>query len=684
MNKRGSIRSWRTRSSTHDRQEPSSSQQLSTENKPLQPVAFERPLSRTKGGIVLVSILVVVGIVIAAAAVLGLLLALLYSSLYKKVPQGKALVVSTTKAVLVSFTGRLVIPIIHKAEIMDTSVKTIEIDRRAAEGLICRDNIRADIKVNFFVRVNKAEEDVIKVAQSIGVERASSQATLEELFVAKFSEALKTVGKGLDFEDLYTERRRFRDEIIEVIGTDLNGYVLEDAAIDYLEQTPLSHLDGDNILDAQGIRKITELTAVQHVATNIASREEEKQIKAKDVETREAVLELLRQQADAEARQAREVSTVQAREQAETIKVQNEERLRAERARLATDEEVAVTEQNLDREVAVAEKNKERVVAVEQERVEKARKLEVVAADVEVTAAAKALETEKAGIAQIQRERVSVEKTVAEEEEAIATLRVVEEANRQRDAVVIEAEAEAQGEFVKDIKKAEAAEQAAAHVAAEQVTVAKANLEASDLDARAQIRLAEAQQAQTAADGLAHVQVREADAIAIEKLGFAEARVKEADAAAIAKTGDAEASAVEALLRGEAAGLTDKAAAMRELEGVGQEFEEFVRKLEVSKVIDLARVEAEVGIANAQAEVISKGLESATIDIVGGSDMFIDRLVSSVANGKTVDSFVTTSGESREKIVQELGSLLENFNSEDLRDMSAAAALKALADKMSD
>jgi len=36
---------------------------------------------------------------------------------------------------------------------MDISVKTIEIARTGREGLICRDNIRADIKVTFFVRV---------------------------------------------------------------------------------------------------------------------------------------------------------------------------------------------------------------------------------------------------------------------------------------------------------------------------------------------------------------------------------------------------------------------------------------------------------------------------------------------------------------------------------------------------
>ena len=125
----------------------------------------------------------------------------------------------------VTFTGKIVLPVVHRAEMMDISVKTIEIDRSGHEGLICKDNIRADIRITFFVRVNKTVEDVIKVAQAIGTDRASHEATLQELFNAKFSEALKTVGKQLDFVDLYTQRDEFRDQIIRVIGTDLNGYM---------------------------------------------------------------------------------------------------------------------------------------------------------------------------------------------------------------------------------------------------------------------------------------------------------------------------------------------------------------------------------------------------------------------------------------------------------------------------
>lgn len=315
-------------------------------------------------------------IIYISAGVVGLLLFcifVMFARFYRKVEQGYAMIVNTLRSEPdVVFTGRMVYPIIHKAEMMDIALKTIEIERTGNEGLICQDNIRADIKVKFFVRVNKTSEDVLKVAQGIGCERASSQETLEELFSAKFSEALKTVGKAMDFVELYQARDKFRDEIIRQIGDDLSGYVLEDAAIDFLEQTPLSKLDPSNILDAQGIKKITELTASENVRTNELRRNEEMQITKKNVETKETLLELERQQADAEARQAREISSVRAREKAEADKVTAEEHTKAELARLQSEQLIAVQAENVQREKEVAENNRKRAVAIEEEKVTRA------------------------------------------------------------------------------------------------------------------------------------------------------------------------------------------------------------------------------------------------------------------------------------------------------------------------
>ncbi|MDX5418308.1 MAG: flotillin family protein, partial [Hymenobacteraceae bacterium] len=223
--------------------------------------------------------------------------------MYQKAIQGEAMVRTGLGDTKVSFSGIFVVPVIHKLEVMDITLKTIVISRTGSEGLICKDNLRADIKVNFFLRVNKTPEDVIQVAQSIGCKRASDHTALESLFDAKFSEALKTVGKHFDFVELYNSRDDFKRQIIQTIGTDLNGYILDDCAIDYLEQTPITNLNENNILDAEGIKKIIDLTAKQKVQANLIEREKEKTIKKQNVEAQETILELEKQLAENEEKQ---------------------------------------------------------------------------------------------------------------------------------------------------------------------------------------------------------------------------------------------------------------------------------------------------------------------------------------------------------------------------------------------
>ncbi|MCM2420088.1 SPFH domain-containing protein [Streptomyces sp. RKAG293] len=581
-----------------------------------------------------------IGVLIAVLLLIALGVVFTVSRLFRKVEQGQALIISRTKHVDVTFTGAVVLPILHNAEQMDISVKTIEIKRTGREGLICQDNIRADIHLTFFVRVNKTTEDVIKVAQAIGTARASHQETLQALFAAKFSEALKTVGKQLDFVDLYTQRDHFRDQIIQVIGTDLNGYHLEDAAIDFLEQTPMTQLDAANILDAQGIRKITELTAIEHVRTNEFQRTEQKEITRQNVEARETILELERRQAEAEIKQRREVETLRAKEESSTMRVQEEERLGSQGAFIRTEELLGIQRENQGREIAVAQKNRERVIAVENERIEKDRLLEVIARERETELSRiskdKEVEAERREVADVIRERIAVDRTVAEQEESIKALRLVQEAERERQALIVRAEGQAQEKLVKDIKAAEAAEQSATHRAREALTMAESRKQASELDAQAKIRLAEGTRAEAAAAGLAEVEVRERSAEAIEKVGLAEAAVSR-------EKNTVEAEGIGRRLKEEAAGLTDKAAAMAALDDASRGHEEYRLRLAAEKDIRLASLDMQRQVAEAQATVLATGLESANISIVGGESVFFDRVVGAMSLGKSVDAFVDSS-----------------------------------------
>ncbi|HUG89727.1 MAG TPA: SPFH domain-containing protein [Planctomycetaceae bacterium] len=569
------------------------------------------------------------------AIIVGVVLVLLviassFSKFYRKVGPEEAMVVTGVGGLKVGTgTGIWVIPVFQRFEQMDLSVKRIEIARRGEAGLICKDNIRADIEVAFFVRVNNTKEDILQVAQSLGCRRASDPQALNELFNAKFSEALKTVGKHFDFTELYNQREQFKEQILKVIGTDLNGYKLDDCAIDYLEQTPIEKLNPMNILDAEGIKKITELTSREKVQENHFTREREKTIKKQDVEAAETIFELEKQRVEAEQKQLREIAAITSREQAEAAKVQEEERLRSERARIITEEEVAVAEENKLRQVIVARKSKERTDAVESERVEKDRLLEVTErervfglAQIEKD---KAIELQRRDIQEVIRERVIVERAVVEEQERIKDTHEFAAADRLKQVTVTRAEMSAQESLVKEVKAAEASRQAADLLAQQVVIEAEAQRSAAEKQTISKKMLAEAHQAESAAPGLAEAQVLAARADAVEKHGTAEAEV------------------MRLKFTAEATGIEAKAEAMKLFDGVGREHEEFKLRLNKDKDIEIAAIEAQRNIARDQSEIVSAALQSARIDIVGGETAFFDKIVDSIKGGKAVDRFVQSS-----------------------------------------
>ncbi|MFD2920142.1 hypothetical protein ACFS6H_10505 [Terrimonas rubra] len=626
------------------------------------------------------------------------------ATFYKKIPQGKAIVRTGVGGGKVAFNkGMYVIPILHKMEIMDISVKKLQIDRMENDGLICKDNIRADIKVAFFVRVNKSIDDVLNVAQIIGCERASDVETLRNLFEAKFSEALKTVGKKFDFIELYEARREFRTEILDIIGTDLNGYILDDCAIDYLEQTEIRFLSAQNILDSQGIKKITELTAEQNIKANLIKREEEKTIKKQNVEAREAILELDRQMAEKEEKQKREIDNIKAREEAEIVKVREEERLKAQTVKIQTDESLAVQEENKLRQIIIAEKNKLRTDAVETERVEKDRELERTEREKIVTLAQiekeKNIEVEKKNIQDVIRERVKLEKGVVEEKQGVMDLEAFRGVEREKTVGITEASRQAEEKLIYTVKAAEAEKKAAEEKAKQLIIDADAKKEAAVKQAEARKILAEAQAREEATLGLSEAEVMIAKAEATERQGVIDASVIEKLAEAKRKEGLAQAEVTKEKALAEAAGIEEKAEAMKKLDAVGKDHEEFKLLLQKEKDIALAQINIQKDIADAQADVLGSALKSANIDIVGGETMFFQNIVNQISNAKGFDRLINESenatqiktallgdGSTSGDLMERIKNFAEKYNvsTNDLKNLTISSILLKMQQNSSD
>lgn len=89
---------------------------------------------------------------------------------------------------------------------------------------------KVEVDVNFYVRINP--NDVLEVAQSVNCERTFDENFIKSLFASKFTEGVLTVAESMELKEGEPFlRENFNRNIREAIGTNLNGFILEDLAI---------------------------------------------------------------------------------------------------------------------------------------------------------------------------------------------------------------------------------------------------------------------------------------------------------------------------------------------------------------------------------------------------------------------------------------------------------------------
>lgn len=630
-------------------------------------------------------------IIIAGVVALLLVIAVFVMICIRKIHPGKAGISVGLGGLRVAFDYMIRLPLVQNFEEMDISVKKLEIHRKGKDGLVCKDNIRADISVAFYIRVEATEESVKKVSQMLGVDRVSDMAQLRELFEAKFSEALKTAGKQMEFHELFTERIKFREQIQATIGKDLDGFFLQDVAIDYLEQTPLDQHDPSNVLDSEGIKKITEITQRERVIANEFSQRAQVQVEKENADADIAKREQKRRNEEDTAKQTRAINEVKANEEAEARKVIEARRQEVEAKRLEAEESIRLRTEDMNRAVQEREftvkKEKQRLEQEaaqegEEARVRRERTVSLAEMDKEVKVAEAAVEVERK-----RATVVSEQKAVTQQEEEKRNIEARMTAERVREVTLIEAEmnakkdqtekvvaSEAQKEVernlaeadkIKTITAAEASREAALRDAERLQTTADAEAKVADKRRHAAEQEAEGTAAREAAKGLAEAKVtiakanaRKVDAAAIKEIGLAEAEVLKAKGVVQAENTETQANAeaegtkdkelaiaagIEARGTAEAKSIHLKADAMKLLHAAGQEHEEFKLRLQKERDVELAAIHVQRDVAQANASVVSEALKTAKIDIVGGENDFFEKIVRSIGTGKSVDRMVQNS-----------------------------------------
>lgn len=352
-----------------------------------------------------------------------------FTRLYQKTKASEAFVRTGFGGVrVIRDGGALVIPFVHELARVSLQTIKLEVERENEDALITLDKLRADVRSEFFVRVQPDVESILQASRSLG-ERTTEGVKVRELVEDKLVSALRTAAASRSLEELNSERDEFLADVMRLVSEDLksNGLVLETVTISKLDQTDDRFLKAENIFDAQGKRKIAEITQQNLSERNRLVREGEQLRKQQDVAARQAQLELERRESESEARQHAEVQKSQSEAHRDAnlkaLETQREIELCAIDKQRALDTAARLSQQAVE----IAEREKlERVAEADQKRV---------------------LAERAVVLAEAERERATQE---------LSTVRVTSEAEREKVQKVMAAQADAETRFVHQQRHADA------------------------------------------------------------------------------------------------------------------------------------------------------------------------------------------------------------------------------------
>jgi flotillin len=321
-----------------------------------------------------VSILLIPGIVVAALllVMVGIL------SMWRKVPQDKALVVTGLKKRVITGGGGIVIPMLERTD--KISLENMKIEVRT-EGALTEQGV--DIKADG-VAVIKVKSDMESILSSVeqfntGNENKTIEVikdTAKDVLEGKLREIISK----MTVEEIYKDREKFASQVQQVAAMDLAEMGLEIKAFTIRDIS-----DTNGYLEALGASRIAEVKRDAEIAKAEAFKETK--IKTAEANRLGEAAKLVSETQIAEAAKEKELKVQAYRKDQETAKATSDlayqiETNKGKKEVIETEMQVEITRKQREKEVTeasmqveITRKQKE-IELAEQEAMRKERELE--------------------------------------------------------------------------------------------------------------------------------------------------------------------------------------------------------------------------------------------------------------------------------------------------------------------
>lgn len=275
-------------------------------------------------------------------AVVGVLFGLwLLQRFYAKATLGSALVrTGLGRQRVVLDGGVLALPILHQVQRVTMSALTFRARRTGDGALLTGDRLRADVEMEFDLRVTPTREGVATAAQALGNRIARGGEAVEELVSASLIAAMQNAAASRTLDQIHLDRAGFAADVARDVAAhaDKLGLTLISTALVSVDQADFSRLNENNAFNAEGMRKLASLVAEQRKERVRIEVEADLVVRETQLAQTQRRLDIARAEREAEIAQREHLRRLEAdSESTSRIAASSAERA-SEEARIATEQ----------------------------------------------------------------------------------------------------------------------------------------------------------------------------------------------------------------------------------------------------------------------------------------------------------------------------------------------------------
>lgn len=318
--------------------------------------------------------------------------------------------------------GCFALPILHRLQKVSLEAMIVAVSRAGRSAVMCRDQLRADLDMEFEVRVQSSPQGVATAAQSLGTRIARPGDAVQELLRGIFVDAVQSSAASRTLDELHINRNGFTEDVSAAVEKRISRLGLEvvSAAIVSIDQTSFAQLDDNNAFHAQGMRRLAEMVSEQRKARAVIESTTEIAVRESRLAQHQRQLEMQRVEQESEIAQREHFARLEAEVASRSSQARAEAELASETSRIGTERDAKAARVASDEVLRKAEMAA--VLSLEEARIDNdivlSRKRTVEAGEKAKEETARAQVILAAEQVQLQKERA-----IAERERDIAQLR---------------------------------------------------------------------------------------------------------------------------------------------------------------------------------------------------------------------------------------------------------------------